>query len=242
MDCGNDEFCNTLKGYGLEGMFVVVFKGGRVFILRICLSLGLQMLVLWVALFGGGVQLVRADQQAGTVRQIHVTGDDRDLGVEITASKPVIPRTQTVSGPDRLIVDLPETRPDVGLRNIEINRGKLRDVRVALLSANPPTTRVVLDLVAPIEYGVSPLANRIIVKLGKASGIGSASIVPISAGSAEVKTTEVTAALPGVRIEQPSERSWARWIMPILVMTTVLAMLVIALVLRIQNGRGRRGL
>ena len=218
------------------------FKSGRVFILKGCLSFVLTTMAVFAILFGFDVRLVRADEQAGTVRRINITGDDRDLGVEITASKPVIPRTQTVSGPDRLIVDLPETRPDAGLQKISINRGKLRDVRVALLSSNPPTTRVVLDLVAPIEYGVSPLANRIIVKLGKASASGSASIVPISAGSADVKTTEITAALPGITIEGPSERSWARWIMPILLMTTVLAMLVIALVLWIQNRGSRRGL
>ena len=218
------------------------FINRHVFILRAGLSFALPALLVCAVLLGGELLPVQAAEQAATVRRINVTGDDRDLGVEITASRPITPRTQTVSGPDRLIVDLPETRPDTGLQKISINRGKLRDVRVALLSANPPTTRIVLDLMAPIEYGVSPLANRIIVKLGKASGIGSASIVPISSGSAEVKTTAITAALPGVQIEEPSQRSWARWIMPILVMTTVLAMLVTALALWIQNRGSRRGL
>ena len=218
------------------------FINRHVFILRAGLWFALPALLVCAVLFGGDVLPVQAAEQAATVRRINVTGDDRDLGVEITASKPITPRTQTVGGPDRLIVDLPETRPDAGLQKISINRGKLRDVRVALLSANPPTTRIVLDLMAPIEYGVSPLANRIIVKLGKESGIGSASIVPIATGSAEVRTTAITAALPGVEIEQPSGRSWARWIMPILVMTTVLAMLVTALALWIQNRGSRRGL
>ena len=218
------------------------FKVMVAVICRVRLSLVLATLAACAVLFGGEVHLVQAGQQAATIRDIHVTGGDQDLKVEISATRPVTPRTQTVTGPDRLIVDLPEARPDAGLQKILINRGKLRDVRVALLSANPPTTRVVLDLVSPIEYGVSPLANRIIVKLGKESGTASAAVVPTTNAPAALKTTETTAALPGPPMGQPPARSWARWIMPILVMMTILAMLVTALVAHIQNRQGRRGL
>lgn len=193
------------------------------------------------ALFASGIQMAHAEQTA-TVRNISVKGNDRGLDVEITASKPVTPRTQFVTGPDRLIVDLPETRPEAGLRKILIQRGKLRDVRVGLLSANPPITRVVLDLVAPPEFRVLPLANAVVVKLAEASGVESAAITSESAPTARVLPAASTTAVAMAQFEEPPSRSWARWIMPILVTTTVLTMLITALIVNLQNRRHRRGL
>ena len=200
-----------------------------------------EALALCMVMFGAGVQLVHAGRQAATVRHIAVTGDDHDLGVEITASKPVTPRTQFVTDPDRLIVDLPEARPAAGLQKIPIHRGQLTDVRVGLLSANPPITRVVLDLAAPPQFRVSPLANTVVVRLGNDAGSGPAPVAPTTNPPATVRPA-VTTPPVAIPLEQRSERSWTRWILPILVTTTVLAMLVIALMVHIQNRRHRRGL
>ncbi|HTT21912.1 MAG TPA: AMIN domain-containing protein [Candidatus Sulfotelmatobacter sp.] len=211
----------------------------------VCCFFCLEMLVL-VVLFGGGVQLVHAGQQPATVRRIAVTGDAHDLGVEITASKPVTPRTQFVTDPDRLIVDLPEAQPAGGLQKIPIHRGELRDVRVALLSANPPITRVVLDLVAPPEFRVLPLANTVLVKLANSAlstpASSSATIVSTTDQTAVVKPAATTSLVETPPLEQPSKRSWAHWTLPILVTMAVLAMLVMALIAHIQNKRFPRGI
>lgn len=196
-----------------------------------------KALAVCAVLFGGAVQLVQADQQAATVRHINVSGDDHDLAVEITASKAVTPHTQTVTAPDRLIVDLPEARPGAGLKKISINRGKLKDVRVGLLSANPLTTRVVLDLTAPTEYHVSPSANAIIVKLSNETAPAAAPVAPTTNPPADAQPAETTSSVPAPPPPQPSEPSRARWILPILVVTTVMAMLVIAVVAHLQNRR-----
>jgi N-acetylmuramoyl-L-alanine amidase len=200
------------------------------------------MVMVCAVLAAGSAKIAHAAQQAATVRNIAVTGSDHDIAVQITASRPVTPRTQFVTGPDRLIVDLPETRPDAGLRKMLIQRGKLRDVRVGLLSANPPVTRVVLDLVAPPEFRVLPLANAVVVKLAEASGMESSAITPTSNPPAAVIPAASTSAVAITQLEEVSGHSWARWIMPILVTTTVLAMLLISLVVHIQNRRHRRGL
>lgn len=226
------------------------FKVGRVDVWRACFF-SLKTLAISAVIFGCGARVVQASQQAATVRHIAVTGDDHDLAIEITASKPVTPRTQFVTDPDRLIVDLPKARPDAGLQKISINRGKLRDVRVGLLSANPPITRVVLDLLARPEFRVSPLANTVVVRLGKESGVvrlgkesgpEPAPSVPTTDPPAVVRPAETTSAVVITPLEPSSERNWTRWIMPILVTTTVVAMLVIALVAHIQNKRSPRGL
>ena len=216
-------------------------RGSGIWRVRI-FSFALETLAICALAFCGGAQLVQAGQRAAAVRHISVTGEDRDLDVEITATKPIRPRTQTVTAPDRLIVDLADARPDARLRKILVNRGNLRDVRVGLLSANPPITRVVLDLVAPTEYRVSPLANTIVVKLGNESGSVAAPIAPTTEPPSEATPDGNTSAIPTPPLEQPSEPSPLRWIMPILVMTAVMAMLVIAVVVHLQNRQDRRGL
>jgi hypothetical protein len=198
------------------------------------------------AVLGSGVQLVEAGQQAATVRHIAVTGDGHNLDVKITANKPVTPRTQFVTDPDRLVVDIPEARPEAGLQKISIHRGKLRDVRVGLLSANPPITRIVMDLVEPPEFRVLPLVNTVVVKLANSAvperASEPASIVPTTDAPTVARPAETTSTAAINPMEQPSRHGWAHWIMPILVTTSVLAMLITALLVHIQNKRTRRGI
>jgi hypothetical protein len=192
--------------------------------------------------FGGGVQLLQAGQKTAIVRHVTVRGNDHDLDVEITATKPITPRTQMLTDPDRLIVDLPEARPAAGLQKMAVNRGELRNVRVGLLSANPPITRVVLDLTAPTDYRVSPLANTIVVKLGNQSGLAGEPAAPATNPTADATPPPETA--PAASTPPPpqsSEPSLLRWVMPILVVTAVMAMLVIAVVVHLQNKRTGRG-
>jgi len=130
----------------------------------------LKTVVIWTALLGGCLQLnavpVPGGKPTATIRRIAVVGGDHDLAVEITASEPITPQTQTVIGPDRLIVDFPEALPSGELRKVFVNRGNLRDVRVGLFSAHPRVTRVVLDLKSPSQYRVLSSGNTIVVKLG----------------------------------------------------------------------------
>ena len=219
----------------------VVFKIGRSGVGRVFLF-GMEALVIYLVVSGQGARPVQAGQQTVTVRHIAVSGDDHDPGIEISATGPIVPRTQTVTGPDRLIVDLPEARPAAGLQKISINRGILKDVRVGLLSAHPPTTRVVLDLAGPTEYRVSPVANAIVVKLGKDPAREEPPVASTPSPQADAQPSETTSAVPTPPLTQSSEPSRARWIMPILVITTVMAMLVIAVVAHLQNRRGSRGL
>ena len=207
-------------------------------------SAALKTLAICAVLFGGCLQLtgMQAGQQAVTISHITVTGDDHDLGVEITATAPITPRVQTVTDPDRLVVDIPEALPSASLHKILVNRGKLRDIRIGLLSANPRITRVVLDLMAPSnQYRVSPSGTTIVIKLGNESEPGPAPVAPPAKLPVEARPAETTSVVATPPPAQPSEPSRARWILPILVMTTVAAMLVISLVVYIQNKRGSGG-
>jgi hypothetical protein len=101
-----------------------------------------------------------------TIQRIAVVNGKTGLQVEITTSRPITAQTQTAIGPDRLVVDFPEVLPSGELHEMLVNRGNLKAVRVGLHSANPPVTRVVLDLRAPQQYQVAPSGNSIVLVLG----------------------------------------------------------------------------
>jgi N-acetylmuramoyl-L-alanine amidase len=217
-------------------------------------SVTLKALAGCAVLFGSCLQLqgvlVEAGQQAATIRHIAVTGDHDDLRIEITATAPITPLIQTVTDPDRLIVDIPEARPSADLHKIVVNRGKVRDIRIGLRSANPPIARVVLDLTAPTtQYKVSRLDNSIAIKLsnefpesGSESRSAPEPVAPTTKPAVEARPVDATPVVATPPPDSSSERGRAHWILPILLMVTVAAMLVIALVVHIQNRRVRRGL
>ena len=181
----------------------------------------------------------------GAIGAIKVSDGDHDLRVEITATVPITPRIATVTDPDRVIIDVPDVLPRAGLEKILVNRGKLKDIRVALLSVTPRVTRVVLDLMGfTTPYRLSLMGNTLLVKLGGESGFGAAPIAAIAKLPVDTRAAVNTAAVvtpPPVESAISHEPNRAHWIFPILFTTTILAMLIIAIVAHIQNRRTGRG-
>ena len=87
--------------------------------------------------------------------------------LEIAANGRVTPQTQVLSDPDRLVIDFPDAIPGVVLHNLEVHRGDVKAVRAALFSANPPVTRIVVDLNRPQPYQVVSSGSRVVVKLSQ---------------------------------------------------------------------------
>jgi len=120
------------------------------------------------------------------------------IEVEIEASQRIVPAVQVVTGPDRLVLDFPEATPGPRLRALAINQGEVKGVRVGLLSANPPVTRVVLDLKSPQAYQLFPLGKSVIVKLGGAVGVAAtpqAGVPEIASAPAPGPVKKVTIAV-----------------------------------------------
>src|ERR1700724_541943 len=105
------------------------------------------------------------------VEHVVVRGTSAAMEVEIqTSGAPVAPDTQTITGPDRIVVDFPGALPAAGLRALKVDLGALKGVRSGLFFSNPPITRIVLDLVEPQSYQISTTRisttqNAIVVKL-----------------------------------------------------------------------------
>jgi hypothetical protein len=100
------------------------------------------------------------------VRRVHVLGNSKDaVEIEIEASDRLVPQTQILTGPDRLVVDFPNAVPGAGLRNQSVNRGEVKDVRIGLFQSNPPVTRLVVDLKTPQSYQIFPYGRTVIIKV-----------------------------------------------------------------------------
>ena len=103
-----------------------------------------------------------ADQ--ATLDKLDVVHGRQDISVEITASTAVTPKVTTLTEPDRLVLDFPNTVPGTETRRIAVDREGVKSVRMGVNSEVPPTTRVVIDLEQARDYQLVPQANRLIVK------------------------------------------------------------------------------
>jgi AMIN domain len=136
------------------------------------------------AWFAGSLCLIASNAAAqvsripvATVRTVSIrsgvngVGKDAgdDLELQITANQAVTPQAQIVISPYRLVIDFPNSLPGAALHNLAVNRGDVKGIRVGLFARNPPVTRVVLDLKAPIVYQVSSSGQNVVFKLSSAT-------------------------------------------------------------------------
>lgn len=103
-----------------------------------------------------------------SVRHVQVLGGKDAVEIEVEASDRIIPQTQVLTGPDRLVVDFPNAVPGRDLRSQSVYRGEVKDLRVGLFQAKPPVTRIVLDLKTAQSYQVFPGRTVIIKVMGGA--------------------------------------------------------------------------
>ena len=107
--------------------------------------------------------------QKAQIRHVAVVKSGDGLQVEIQTSQRVMPLTQVVTDPDRLIIDFSDAVPGPELRALTVNKGAVKGVRIGRVTINPPVTRVVVDLTSPLPFQLFPSNKSVIVKLGKAT-------------------------------------------------------------------------
>jgi len=100
-----------------------------------------------------------------SVRSVKVLGSKDVVEVEVEASDRIVPETQVLTGPDRLVIDFPNAVPGTLVRSQSIDRADVKDVRVGLFQARPPITRVVLDLKSAHSYQIFPYGRTVMVKV-----------------------------------------------------------------------------
>lgn len=129
----------------------------------------LYQFFVYVFVLTAATSVVRATPPAAkplaTLQSVTVTSTASGISVEIVASQPLAPRSQVTTNPDRLVLDFANSQPAADLRSKLLNQGDIKGFRVGRYSANPPTTRVVIDLNSPQHYQIFPDGKTVIVKL-----------------------------------------------------------------------------
>ena len=129
------------------------------------------------------------------IRSVRITPASEAPAVEIIATRPLTPALQVLKNPPRLVIDLSNSVVAAPQRIAAPNR-QIRGVRVNQFSKNPPSVRVVVDLMAPAGYSWDEAGNRLLVRLhSHGQGMVSASTVSKGPPVREPKSTRGTGSL-----------------------------------------------
>src|SRR5215472_12726900 len=134
------------------------------------------------------------------IRAISVARGHEGLDIEITGSRPLTAKTMKLTGPDRLVVDIPNSVLEGRQRDIAINSDGVKGVRAARYQSDPPVTRVVVDLTALRDFDVIPSGNKLVLKLDHHPSAPEASpTMPVKSVTHAVATANPPAieAIPG---------------------------------------------
>jgi TPR repeat protein len=118
-------------------------------------------LMILVCLLGSGV--LRA--QIATVGNVTVASRPQGIALEIELSAAAVPQTQQLANPDRLVFDFPGFVLRGPTKHMAVNSAGINDVRVALNSAAPPLTRIVVDSRQPLNFELKPSGNRLVIEI-----------------------------------------------------------------------------
>ncbi|HSM87454.1 MAG TPA: type IV pilus secretin PilQ [Candidatus Limnocylindrales bacterium] len=99
------------------------------------------------------------------VKAISVAHGKDGLEVEIAGNGPMTATTMKLTGPDRIVVDIPNSLLEGRPRDIAVNSGDLKAVRAARYQSAPPATRVVLDVAELRDFEIVPEGNKLLVRL-----------------------------------------------------------------------------
>ncbi len=176
--------------------------------------------VVWISLLVAGFFLSltpASTAQKAQIRHVSVVKSGDGLQIEIQTSQRVMPLTQVVTDPDRLIIDFSDAVPGPELRALTVNKGLVKGVRIGRVTINPPVTRVVVDLKAPLPFQLFPSSKSVIVKLGEGSTVVAANPSAEPAVTPEVPPTPVPEPTLSVR---PGTAAAPTAIRPVSVKTT----------------------
>lgn len=107
------------------------------------------------------------------VQKLEVLQDGDGVRVEITLNAETKPSVEIASNPDRIVMALPNTVSDARQQRAAVNVNGIRSVRMGLNSANPPITRVVVDLDRAYPYTLAAEGTRIVLRIQPAAGSSS---------------------------------------------------------------------
>jgi hypothetical protein len=136
-----------------------------------------------------------------SVRSVKVLNGRDTVEIEVEASERIVPQTQVLSGPDRLVVDFPNALPSNQLRSQSVDRGEVKSVRVGLYQSKPPVTRLVVDLKSARSYQIFPSGRTVMIKvMGGASATDDSAVANAPAKRAALVAATYTTSREPVQV------------------------------------------
>ena len=99
-----------------------------------------------------------------TIEKLTVGCEDTQPCIEIsTRGNAALPKLSTLSDPDRVVMDFQDAVLSFKVHRITVGRGGVKTVRIVENGAQPPRTRVVIDLTEKCDYELHTLTNGVVL-------------------------------------------------------------------------------
>jgi type IV pilus assembly protein PilQ len=131
-----------------------------------------------------------AAQKAGVttrIGKISVARGGDGLNIEISGSGPMTAKTMKLTHPDRVVVDIPNSVLQGRAREIPVNSGDVKSVRVGRYQEG--TTRIVVDMAQMRDFQIAPEGNKLVVSMRDSS---TSKPAPLPAVKEAVVTADAT--------------------------------------------------
>ncbi|HEX7961145.1 MAG TPA: AMIN domain-containing protein, partial [Terriglobales bacterium] len=99
------------------------------------------------------------------VEGVSVVRSNDGINVEIHAAGVGNPKTLKLTSPERIVVDLPNAIAVNSSRQVPVHSPDIKTVRMSQFQANPPVTRVVVDVASPQDYELVNSGTMLMLKL-----------------------------------------------------------------------------
>lgn len=121
-------------------------------------------------------------------------------GMEVRIQGVTEAKAMKLASPDRIVLDVPNAVPALNSRNILVNSPDMKSVRIARFQADPPVTRIVLDLKSDHDYQMVSGADSLTVKL---SPVVSAAAAPAPEAQPRLVPASYSQPVAAVPVEKP---------------------------------------
>ena len=116
-----------------------------------------------------------------TLQRVDVVRGADGISVEITGRGPLAPKVTTLASPARVLVTLANTVSATSRNHLSVESDGVKGVRIGMDGQTPPTTSVVIDLLAACNYELATgNDNQFVVKLHSA-GTSAHTAQPVAA-------------------------------------------------------------
>jgi hypothetical protein len=100
-----------------------------------------------------------------TIQAVGVVVGKDGPSLEIVTSSPVVPEMQQLENPLRLVIDLPGATLAMKKRYVDFRSLEVAAIRVNQFENSPPITRIVVDLLKPMNSNWEASGNRLMIRL-----------------------------------------------------------------------------